>query len=108
MKRRVFPLSGSASVALTVSGCGGGGGEETAALASPGASASSGELLDAMGRPKSTPAPAPAPATAPAPAPAPTSAPAPAPVSGVAYPFGARLVPYAAGIRPSQSNGAMD
>jgi hypothetical protein len=60
--------------------------------------------------PSPTPAPTTAPAPGPAPAPAPTPAPAPAPsaTGGLGYPFGARLAAYAAGIRPSQSNAAMD
>jgi hypothetical protein len=31
-----------------------------------------------------------------------------APASGIGYPFGARLVPYKAGVKPSQSNATMD
>jgi hypothetical protein len=111
MKRRVFLLSGSASAALAMTGCGGGG-EDLAD-----ASATDAGPLAAIKKKSTSPSPAPAPTTAPAPAPttapapAPTTAPAPAPTSsvpGIAYPFGARLTRYAAGIKPTQSNATMD
>jgi hypothetical protein len=59
-------------------------------------------------QPTPAPTPTPTPSPTPAPTPAPTSAPAPAPVAGIAYPFGAHLVPYVAGTRPNQSAATMD
>jgi hypothetical protein len=78
MQRRNFILSGSSAVALGLTGCGGGGSGSSAADAS---------LADsAVAR---TPT-------------ALTSS------SGLGYPFGARLVGYKAGIKPTQNNSTMD
>ncbi|NKE65637.1 hypothetical protein RAMLITH_07355 [Ramlibacter sp. RBP-2] len=106
MKRRLFLLSGSAAATLALTGCGGGAEEEDLAANDAGA----GPLRT---RRKSSPR-APRDATAePAPTPTPTPTPAPAPTTdpatlAIAYPFGARLAAYKAGIKPTQSASSMD
>ncbi|HKB55239.1 MAG TPA: glycosyl hydrolase family 8 [Ramlibacter sp.] len=85
MKRRHFLLSGTASAALALTGCGGGGGDSTA-----------GNVCAAPSGSTNTSA-ASAPDTRIA-----------AAASGPGYPFGSRLVPYATGTKPTQSNAAMD
>ena len=114
LKRRALLLSGSTSLAFALTGCGGGGGDGETALAD------SDELDAGRKKPRYTePDPTPTPTPTPTPAPAPARLPpplrlrllpcsAPAPVNGIAYPFGARLVPYSYGTRPSQSNSTMD
>jgi hypothetical protein len=88
MKRRHFLLSGSASAALALTGCGGGGsgdsGLSSSATGTSGSAAASG--VPGIRRQIA----------------------AASTVPGVAYPFGARLVSYAGGIKPSQTNAAMD
>jgi hypothetical protein len=82
MKRRNFLLSGSASAALALTGCGGGGSDAgTPAAAGTGSSA--------------TTSIAAAPRIA-------------AATSGLGYPFGARLQAYASGTKPAQSAATMD
>ena len=108
MKRRIFLLSGSAAATLALTGCGGGADDE--ALAATG-EADVGPLrmrrkLSPTVSTDTTTAPAPAPLSAPVPAPTPASAAAPAGV--IAYPFGARLAAYKAGIKPTQSPSTMD
>jgi hypothetical protein len=88
MKRRTFLLSGTACAALAVTACGGGGSEEPLDGAGAEAPAGGGGAADA-----STPT---------------DVLSGPARTAAVAYPFGSRLVPYAAGTRPSQSNATMD
>jgi endoglucanase len=84
MRRRVFLTSGSAAAVLALSGCGGGG---------SGASASTPEITSAA-------------ATT---SPNSTLAPRLAADGQVAYPFGARIEPYAAGIKVNgMSNAEMD
>ena len=85
MKRRHFLLSGTASAALALTGCGGGGGAsaEGNLCAAPTGSTNASTLA--------------APATRIA-----------ATASGLGYPFGARLAPYAAGTKPAQSSATMD
>jgi hypothetical protein len=82
MKRRDFLLTGTASAAslvLTACGGGGGGGGSASASGIDGSAVSSG----AVGSYASV-------------------------GSGAGYPFGSRKIPYAAGVRPSQSNATMD
>ncbi len=89
MRRRLFLQSGSAAaVASILSACGGGGGGADAAT---GTAADAGALSasPALQQPRSAAIPAAQPGT-------------------VAYPFGARLDPYAAGIQPAQSRSGMD
>ncbi|MDB5875185.1 MAG: hypothetical protein JWQ07_4627 [Ramlibacter sp.] len=98
MAARLFLLSGSSSVALALTGCGGGGSEaETALAADVTTDASSTGMAPLAGwirpvKPGTTP----------------TTTPTATPTAAIAYPFGARLTKYAAGIRPSQTNAAMD
>jgi hypothetical protein len=83
MRRRAFLSSGSAAVALALTGCGGGGGgaaTPAAATDSPAAAAPTVPPLAATSTPS----------------------------AGVSYPFGARLNRYVAGITPSQTAQAMD
>lgn len=92
MKRRIFLQSAPAAVATVLTGCGGGGG-----------SAAGGSSADAATASTVTSA-TPATGTASAPAQQATST-----VPGIAYPFGSRLTPYAAGILPNNaSNAQMD
>jgi hypothetical protein len=86
MQRRHFLLSGSSAVALGLAGCGGGGSPADASLAGT-ATAQAASLADT--------------ATA-------QAATFSTPGSGLGYPFGARLVGYKAGIKPTQANAAMD
>jgi len=97
MKRRALLLSGSASFALALTGCGGGGDGETTLAAS------NDELLSRRIKNPGTTTPT-TPTT-------PTTTEPPAtttPTTGIGYPFGARLVPYSAGTLPSQSKLTMD
>jgi hypothetical protein len=92
MKRRMFLSSGSAAVALALTGCGGGGGGGT--------TAGSGTSTSSSPNSSST-------------ADLPVSVQATGSLNGVSasgagYPFGARKIAYVAGIKPSQSNAAMD
>jgi hypothetical protein len=87
MKRRHFLLSGSASAALALTGCGGGGsGDSSLSSSSTSASGSAAAGVPGIRRQIA----------------------AASSVAGVGYPFGARLAAYAGGIKPSQSNAAMD
>jgi hypothetical protein len=90
MKRRSFLASGSTAVALALTGCGGGGGGT--AVAAGNDSASSGAQTGASAQTSNVP---------------PLSATA-TPSASAAYPFGARLNRYVAGIAPSQSAATMD
>jgi hypothetical protein len=103
MKRRIFLLSGSASAVLAVTGCGGGGGGSEAqsnlsALTDP-ADVSVLKQKQTSGTSSTTTT-----TTTTTTSNSGTST----PTAAIAYPFGARLVPYAAGIRPTQSNSTMD
>jgi hypothetical protein len=86
MQRRHFLLSGSSAVALGLAGCGGGGSETDASLAGT-ATAQAASLADTATVQAATFS---------------------ASGSGIGYPFGSRLVAYKAGIKPTQSNAAMD
>lgn len=87
MKRRLFLQSGSAALALSIAGCGGGGG---------GAPAASAASADAASATASTLTPTPTPTAL-------------TPVAARrGYPFGSRLRPYVAGIRPSIPADTMD
>jgi len=116
MKRRLFLLSGSASAALVMTGCGGGGSEEALADvavgdAVPGAlNAPMAASVRRRGTPSTTTTTtSTTTTTAPTSTSTSTSATPTATASAAAaYPFGARLVPYAAGIRPTQSSATMD
>jgi hypothetical protein len=109
MKRRLFLLSGSSSVALALTGCGGGGGSDLeTTLAEAGSEAASNDALALKRKVTTSPTPAPAPAPTAPTTETPEATPPTAPAVAIAYPFGARLVPYAAGIRPTQSNSTMD
>ncbi len=94
-----------------MTGCGGGGEDGGAQVALAEADSLAGGPLAARSRPITTVALKPVPQPTTAPAPPPTPVPTAAPVSsvpGIAYPFGARLVKYVAGIKPSQANATMD
>jgi hypothetical protein len=109
MKRRLFLLSGSSSVALAMTGCGGGGGDLETSLAEAGSEALDPSLEPLLARKKrATTSPEPAPAPTEPTVETPETTPPTAPTVAIAYPFGARLVPYTAGIRPTQSNSTMD
>ena len=109
MKRRIFLQSGSAAFATAVTACGGGeggggavaaGGTATADGAVVGATVSTAPVPVATTSTTTTSATS----TATAPAQQATST-----VPGIAYPFGSRLTPYAAGILPTNaSNVQMD
>jgi len=90
---RMLLLSGSGSAALALTGCGGGG--EAAGETALSETGGTGTASTTAG-------------TAPLGARKAPLAAATSTVPGVAYPFGARLTPYVAGIRPSQSHVAMD
>ncbi|NPC54279.1 glycosyl hydrolase family 8 [Caenimonas soli] len=77
MRRRIFIQSGSAAMVLALTGCGGGGGGSASGSSSSGGATASGAQppLSSSG----------------------------APGSGVAYPFGARLDAYVAGILPTHA-----
>jgi hypothetical protein len=98
MKRRLFlHSSSSTAVALALTGCGGGGGGNGAST-----------TAEASGAPAASAA-APAASSAADSAAVATSSPAaPVRVAGIAYPFGARLDAYVAGILPSKTKPAMD
>ncbi len=99
MKRRDFSMAALAAAATTLAGCGGGGGNDGLQPSAPG-----GEP------PLASPAPAPDSGSGPAVEPTPLpeqSAPA-TPSGGIAYPFGARIDPYVAGIAPSVAKPVMD
>jgi len=104
MKRRALLLSGSASFALALTGCGGGGGGETLAAAED-------ELLSRRvknpGATTTTTTTATT-ATTTTTSPTTTQPTATSTIAGIAYPFGARLVPYSFGTLPSQSKLTMD
>jgi hypothetical protein len=87
MQRRHFLLSGSSAVALGMTGCGGGSGSGSEADASLAGTSLAGTSLAGT---------------------AVTQAATSDSGSGIGYPFGARLVGYKAGIKPTQSNAAMD
>jgi hypothetical protein len=91
MKRRIF-IQTAPAVALALAGCGGGGGGAGADVATDAAlGADTGAPAGAVG---GTPAPATvAPATKTA-------------ASGSGYPFGSRLDPYIAGIKPTNASAA--
>jgi len=96
MRRRYFLQSSTAAAVVALTGCGGGGsGSSTAAAGA----------ATASDLPVSVATPATAGTTTAA-----TTATTPAQptVRTTGYPFGSRLDPYAAGIRPSQSNATMD
>jgi hypothetical protein len=99
MKRRLFLLSGSASAAAALTGCGGGGSAtDVTAAAAPVP-----EILrqrTTATSPKSTSTGTTTTTT--------TTTTTATSTAAVAYPFGARLAAYAAGIRPAQSSAAMD
>jgi len=78
MRRRVFIQSGSAALALALAGCGGGGGGGVGV--SP-AEAATGGGSEVAGSPQSSPVGS----------------------AEGAYPFGSRLIPYAAGIKPTSA-----
>ena len=80
MKRRLFLLSGTASAALALAACGGGGGDVDD------------DALLEQGRKK----------------PKPPKGGSTTTTAAVAYPFGARLRRYAAGVQPSVATGEMD
>ena len=106
MKRRIFLLSGSATAVLAATGCGGGGGggegqADLTALADP-------ADLNVL-KQKRTSTSTTTTTTTPTTTTTTTSDPGTStPSAAIAYPFGARLVPYVAGIRPTQSNSTMD
>jgi hypothetical protein len=103
MRRRLFLSSSSAAVALTLVGCGGGGGGGTTAGSIGGAGPSPAtNASGASAAAGSTTSDLPVSAVT-NPTPTPTAA-----ASGSGYPFGSRKNAYVAGIRPSQSNAAMD
>ena len=98
MRRRLFLSSSSAAVGLALVGCGGGGGGTTpTSAASTGSTGSDLPVSVQTSTGSST--------TTPATTTTGTGTPA---GSGTGYPFGARKTAYVAGIRPSQSNAAMD
>ncbi len=102
MKRRVFLLSSSAAAALALTGCGGGG--DAGALAATGA-----DPLRAGKKKPGTGSTAPSDSTTTTTTTTPTTDTATAaPSAAIAYPFGARLAAYKAGIKPSQSAATMD
>ncbi|MGZ5180874.1 MAG: glycosyl hydrolase family 8 [Ramlibacter sp.] len=106
MKRRIFLQSGSVAAATALAGCGGGSGGSGAGPASPDTAV--GATTSVTAAPQPSDGTSAVPATAPTPAPAPSQQ-ATSTVPGVAYPFGSRLVPYVAGILPSNaSNAQMD
>jgi hypothetical protein len=97
MKRRNFLLYSPASMALALAGCGGGSSSDPlAATSDPTA-----EAAALAGKPKVSP-------TDVTTTTATTTARTSALSSGTGYPFGSRQVAYAAGIRPTQTNAAMD
>jgi len=103
MKRRLFLLSSSAAAALAITGCGGGGDAE-GALAAVGTD-DAGALR--LRRKTSSTTPTTTTPTTTTPTTSPTD-PTSAPTAAIAYPFGARLVAYKAGIKPTQSAATMD
>ena len=84
MKRRLFIVSAPSALALAITGCGGGGG---------GSSVAGSETASTAGA--APPLAVATPATA-------------QPSGPVAYPFGSRLAPYVAGIKPTQPASTMD
>jgi hypothetical protein len=93
MRRRLFLSSSSAAVALALAGCGGGGGGGTTAAGAAGSSSTSTSGATGAEPPVSSQT---------------SAGTGNATASGTGYPFGSRKTPYVAGIRPSQSNAAMD
>jgi Glycosyl hydrolases family 8 len=103
-----------------MTGCGGGGTEEEVALADAGGEVASSAGLNAPMAAKVRKRATPSSTTTPTAPTEPTSATPTTPTTpteptgtatpsaAAAYPFGARLVPYAAGIRPTQSSATMD
>ncbi len=84
---RMLLLSGSGSVAMAMTGCGGGDGEM--ALAETGAGSTSTVGMTPLAAAK-------------------RALPTPVVTTTTSYPFGSRLTAYAAGIKPTQTNAAMD
>jgi hypothetical protein len=98
MKRRLFLLSGTASAAAALTGCGGGGGADVSAAAFP--------VPEILRQRTSATSPKTTTTTTTTTAAAPSTTTSTA--ATVAYPFGARLSAYAAGIRPTQATTTMD
>ena len=108
MKRRIFLLSGSASAVLAATGCGGGGGgsgqADLSALADPAdASVLKQKHTSTSSTTTTTTTTSSSTSTTTT-----NNTGTSTPTAAIAYPFGARLVPYAGGIRPTQSNSTMD
>ncbi|HYF17462.1 MAG TPA: glycosyl hydrolase family 8 [Ramlibacter sp.] len=121
MKRRFFLSSGSAAVAALLAGCGGGGGGGAATdaaagvntTATPGTTGTTaGTVTATSAATTGTPTPAENPAQQPQqqpPAQQPQQQQPAGPRPAVAYPFGARIDPYVAGILPTvASRASMD
>jgi hypothetical protein len=96
MRRRLFLSSSSSAALLALAGCGGGGGGGTTPVAAASTATPATDLPVSVQT-----------NTGGSNAPASTSTGTPT-ASGTGYPFGARKTAYVAGIRPSQSNAAMD
>lgn len=95
MKRRIFLQSGSAAVATVLAGCGGGGSGGTAGTGTPADAVTGTSVTTAAASPSTGAGSAGQQATS--------------TIPGIAYPFGSRLTPYAAGILPNNaSNAQMD
>jgi hypothetical protein len=104
MKRRLFLLSGTASAAAALTGCGGGGStDEAGASSAPVPQLLSQHPTSRPTRTTTTTTTTTTTATATSTTTATSTA-----AAAVAYPFGARLAAYAAAIRPSQSAATMD
>jgi len=91
MKRRLF-LSGSAAFTAALAGCGGGGGGGTTSIGTSATGTTTTPNVpgsDAVATPVATPAAQP------------QAAQQSTTFTGQGYPFGSRLVPYAAGILPT-------
>ena len=108
MKRRNFLLSGSSSVALALTGCGGGGGGAEGEVVA-GAAASTGTLATVLQEPMALRQKVTGGSTSTTTTTTTTSTSSTtASTAAIGYPFGARLVRYAAGILPTQSTVTMD
>jgi endo-1,4-beta-D-glucanase Y len=97
MKRRLF-LSGSAAFTAALAGCGGGGGGGTTSIGTSATGTTTTPAVPSSSDAVATPAASPAAQ--------PQAAQQSTTFTGQGYPFGSRLVPYAAGILPTNATPA--